>query len=875
MSREQSIENHRKGREYEIFINSFINNSNSISWIWDQIPEIELRKAKLINSHNELRLLRKNNNKINPLKDVGIDILEFKNNIYNLIQCKNYSNSVCISDLAGFYMRFANNTKNNIKGTVYYTSELSKNISNYHENINIKYIKFPMIIEKLEKIKFKLRNYQCEAVDSILKIFEKENTSILSMPCGTGKTLTSCEIGKNFKNVIIFSPLRQFAKQNLDRFIEYDNTKNLLIDSDNDGTRNINEILKYIKNNKKNRIIFSATYKSVDIVNKFIDKLDNTLIIIDEFHNLSNSNIFDEEDEFYKLINSNKKILYMSATPRIYDIENTFEDYVLSKIGYNMEFNYAIKNKLICDYKIYVPSIHEDINTFYDEIDKEINVDNLNIDLEDKIKYFFKCLIDHGSQKCIVYLKTINEINEFIKTFNELNNYYSLDYHIDSITCNDNYLLRHEKINIFETNDKRSILCSVQILDECIDIPICDSVFITYTSESKIRNIQRISRATRINNNDPNKIAKIFLWCNEYNQLTNVLSSLKEFDIDLVKKVKLQTTCLDENLEKNNKEKVEKDITSLEKLVIGVKEFKIIRWNEKLELLKQYIIENNKRPSTHNIDEEIKRLGQWYDDQNKNYNKNIKTMRIKENRIKWEEFNEKYKKYLISSDDKWLNNLQKVKDYININNKKPSISDEDDEIAYLGRWTSHQANNYNNRDRAMSHEDNRKLWDEFKIEYNKYILGNIKEYNNKEWLINYKKLIDYFEKYKKRPPREDTLYTWLIRQNNNYKKKIESMSNENNSKLWKKINNKYPTYFRSDNEKWYDNLELINQYIKENNKRPSDESKDKDIKYIGKWLGHQITNYKKKYQIMEEEEVRDVFKKFIYKNKVLFPNFDP
>ena len=48
---------------------------------------------------------------------------------------------------------------------------------------------------------------------------------------------------------------------------------------------------------------------------------ENTLFIIDEFHNLSKTNISDKNDDIYKLLKSIRKILFMSATPRIYDIE--------------------------------------------------------------------------------------------------------------------------------------------------------------------------------------------------------------------------------------------------------------------------------------------------------------------------------------------------------------------------------------------------------------------------------------------------------------------------------------------------------------------------------------------------------------------------
>jgi predicted helicase len=117
----------------------------------------------------------------------------------------------------------------------------------------------------------------------------------------------------------MITPLKQYAKQNCDRFKMYESDrKSLLIDSD--GSRNLNVINEFIKNN--NKILLSVTYKSCDIINE-LEFNDNVFIIFDEFHNFSYNNIYNEEDNIYKLINndnSNIKKLYLSATPRIYEL---------------------------------------------------------------------------------------------------------------------------------------------------------------------------------------------------------------------------------------------------------------------------------------------------------------------------------------------------------------------------------------------------------------------------------------------------------------------------------------------------------------------------------------------------------------------------
>ena len=127
-------------------------------------------------------------------------------------------------------------------------------------------------------------------------------------------------------------------------------------------------------------------------------------------------------------------------------------------------------------------------------------------------------------KKTIIYFNSHDHIDIFIKCFNDVNNYYNYKYYIDSIICSDTKNSRIKKLKEFNNNNEISILCSVGILDECIDIPSCDSVYITYNCASKIRIIQRISRALRKHNN---KIAKILIWCENINTLNPIISTIK------------------------------------------------------------------------------------------------------------------------------------------------------------------------------------------------------------------------------------------------------------------------------------------------------------------------------------------------------------
>ena len=238
------------------------------------------------------------------------------------VSCNGYKNGIVIEDLAGF-MSWMNHFRL-LKGYVYYTSKLSRNIRELPKKDYLEYIKIPYLEKKTlpsssKKVqKIKPYNYQIEAASK----FKNFHRGILTLPCGTGKTLTSYLISKKYKQIIIISPLKQFAKQNLDRFREYGfKNETQLIDSE--GERNIDNIIAFIQINKA--FLLSCTYKSIDVISKIIKYLHKkeVIFIIDEFHNLSSNNIMNEENDFYQLLNSDQRIFF-SVTIKIIFIHFDF-----------------------------------------------------------------------------------------------------------------------------------------------------------------------------------------------------------------------------------------------------------------------------------------------------------------------------------------------------------------------------------------------------------------------------------------------------------------------------------------------------------------------------------------------------------------------
>jgi len=159
----------KNGLDYEIYVHNIIKDKYLNCWLWNDTPNNILLNLGF---------------KIN-CDDIGCDIVCQNHDLSLLfIQCKNYSttgcdNTISIHDLSGFYNFIA---ETGFEGVVYYSGKLSSQILCRKRRIN--YINLPFIKNNLI-LDFKPRDYQIEAYN----IIKDGNKSLLSMPCGTGKTL--------------------------------------------------------------------------------------------------------------------------------------------------------------------------------------------------------------------------------------------------------------------------------------------------------------------------------------------------------------------------------------------------------------------------------------------------------------------------------------------------------------------------------------------------------------------------------------------------------------------------------------------------------------------------------------------------------------
>jgi superfamily II DNA or RNA helicase len=851
---------------------------NHVTYHWNNIPEDILFESGFITDFNTLRLNRKRDNKlnkINSIQEYGLDGIAIekinKTNIYHGLQMKLWNNKLTGHDLGTFWQILLCRMfpKNDLsKGYLYHSCKLECNvnddiknvkkviankITDFYENI------YPKKEIKNEKI---IRDYQLEAINNLNKKWNGVKSLIL--PCGTGKTFIVCKYleDKEFKNIFVFSPLRIHAKQFLNEiklFLPKYNA--LLADSDNDGNLNINDIKEIL--NKKS--IISTTFKSAkETITSIFDKvksIENSILIIDEAHNLINN------DDLNDIIKKFNKVLFVTATPPTI-LNDKFESENIFK--YSMHD--AIKNKYICDYKIYLPLI---IN---DKI--SINKPNELIKIDDNLckkgLFIINGMLKTGSKRCIVYLQSIEDCSIFNNIIKKImKKYHYLPCWTGEISSDVNSKNRCEILKNFQKDEERldtlKFLCSVHILDEGIDIIKCDSVFITkigsYTSD--IKTVQRICRANRLDKENKNKIASCFMWCDDLSKSINSLQLLKENDIDFIKKIQVINSDYDTQheqkdiIESNNKNLIE---------FINVKCLSLNEiWEMKYNLLIEYVEKHKKTPTKKTIEKNID-IYKWFCHQKNKINsdKDDTYIKMSNNNIIKICLNNYLNKKNEQSFEKMLKVLFK---YVELNNKIPSCGENYDDVN-IYKWYHYQKTKIkNNKDEIY-----------LKMSHNNIIKTHLDKYLNKEkknftFEEKMEILFEYVKFNKKAPECKEqylniNLGSWLQTQKN----KITSNKNDKYIKLSKNkiIKNSLDNYLKKEHKKnltfdeW---MNILTKYIIFNNKMPICEEKYENVN-LGAWVNHQkmkiISNEDELYKLMSKNQVVKIcLDKYLKKEKKL------
>jgi superfamily II DNA or RNA helicase len=312
---------------------------------------------------------------------------------------------------------------------------------------------------------------------------------------------------------------------------------------------------------------------------------------------------------------------------------------------------------------------------------------------------------------------------------------------------------------------------------------------------------------------------------------------------------------------------ISNDVDVLKDVCSCVMDCEIVdKWYERLDELKRFIDENNKRPSTSKSkNDSEKQLGNWIQAQNTNYKTKKHSMKDVEKYNLWTQFLKDYEEYLKSNDDIWYENFDEVKRFIDENNKRPSTSkSKNDSEKQLGGWIQAQNTNYKNKKKSMKDVEKYKLWTQFLKDYEEYLKSN-----DDIWYEKFDELKRFIDENNKRPScsskndSEKQLGVWIEHQNKNYKTKNYVMKDVEKYNLWTQFLKDYEEYLKSNDDIWYEKFDELKRFIDENNKRPSKTSKNDSEKQLGNWINTQNDNYKTKNYVMKDEIKYNLWTQFL------------
>ena len=526
-------------------------------WHWSVVPEDYLYDAGYIHDYSKHRLQRllckkEQMDGRNRLRDYGLDalaetVLPSGEVVYSGIQAKYYqSRSVTAADIGTFLQKQITMSRCNpkSKGYLYTTSKLQADLADdvAHPDFMIRHVMHPWKHTDrrschaprketaVNECDLPLRDYQMKALEELMG----GGIKALNIPCRMGKTLIGGHAIRHHQPrlVVAMAPLKISVENLRERLACFmPGYASLLVDSDAGGTTDEKEIAMFLKVNEKQPIVVYTTFESaVHVLSDMKLDLSNAYVLGDEIHNAT--------DAVCAFINTFPTGLVMSAT---------FPEEICEKLDINnmvsVPFSKGIEGGYIVDYALWLPHLtkHKDGTTTI-EASIPTEFQHYESSMVTKVLFHAVCVLKTGSRKTIVYLSSQAECDQYMEICRDVfENYHGLTVWLGKITSDVSSERRKTILNDFQQDraDAVHILTSVRILDEAVDIPACDSEFITTIGEqtSDIRFFQRAQRGSTLDPKNPNKRNNIFLWADGWEKCLGALEFLRHADPEYHKKM--------------------------------------------------------------------------------------------------------------------------------------------------------------------------------------------------------------------------------------------------------------------------------------------------------------------------------------------------
>ncbi len=194
---------------------------------------------------------------------------------------------------------------------------------------------------------YKLRDYQQQAVNNVIKFFQKKrDPALIVLPTGAGKSLVIAELARIAKGrVLILAHVKELVEQNYEKYKCYGLEAGIFSAS-------------LGKKDSDHKAIFGSIQSVARARDEFFD--DYSLLIIDECHRVADESATQYQEVIKKLMDRNPKlcILGLTATPYrmglgwIYEYSQrgeikTDKKRFFKQCVYELSLGYMIQNKYL------------------------------------------------------------------------------------------------------------------------------------------------------------------------------------------------------------------------------------------------------------------------------------------------------------------------------------------------------------------------------------------------------------------------------------------------------------------------------------------------------------------------------------------------
>jgi superfamily II DNA or RNA helicase len=376
--------------------------------------------------------------------------------------------------------------------------------------------------------------YQIEALENISNHFQGNDRGTVVMACGTGKTLVALWAVEQSKakNILVLVPSLTLLQQTLEEWSRHNSWAGKFsylcvcsdpsVDLKNDDIEidstdlpfRIDTDPEIVKNylhqeNDKIKIIFS-TYQSSQVVSQATKENFNfDFAVFDEAHKTTGASsgkfAFALSDKNIKI----KKRLFLTATPKHYDIRKRDKDGELKFVGMDDEFIYgsrahtllfsdAVAKGIICPYKVIITLIDKK------QIDDFSLQNGITVVDGDAVRSKWvasqiavSSAIRHtNASKIITFHSRVRSAKEFASDEAHGVTKFIDGFDVFHVHGKQKSNDRKDTITKFRRS-KKSLITNARCLTEGVDVPAVDMVVFVDPRHSKIDIAQAVGRAMR------------------------------------------------------------------------------------------------------------------------------------------------------------------------------------------------------------------------------------------------------------------------------------------------------------------------------------------------------------------------------------------